>query len=106
MKRLLALLLIGILLFLLKATGMAAHIAIGVVGVVLLVVYAVLTKKEWKFTALEILMRVCYGIALVTGIVVLNVAGIAALAIVHKAFAALFMVMLVVLFVLKLRKKN
>ena len=101
-----ALLLVGVLLFLLKATGMAAHIAIGVVGVLLLVVYAVLTKKEWKFTALEILMRVFYGIALITGIVILNVHGIAAIAIAHKAFAALFVVMLVVLFVLKLRKKN
>lgn len=101
-----AMLLIGILLFLLKATGMTAHIAIGVVGVLVLVVYAVLTKKEWKFSAFEIMMRVCYGIALITGIVIMNVHGIAAMAIVHKACAALFVVMLVVLFVLKLRKKN
>lgn len=101
-----AMLLIGILLFLLKATGMTAHTAIGVVGVLVLVVYAVLTKKEWKFPAFEILMRVCYGIALITGIVIMNVHGIAAMAIVHKACAALFVVMLVVLFVLKLRKKN
>ena len=101
-----AMLLIGILLFLLKATGMTAHIAIGVVGVLVLVVYAVLTKKDWKFPAFEILMRVCYGIALITGIVIMNVHGIAAMAIVHRACAALFVVMLVVLFVLKLRKKN
>ena len=101
-----AMLLIGILLFLLKATGMTAHIAIGVVGVLVLVVYAVLTKKDWKFPAFEILMRVCYGIALITGIVIMNVHGIAAMAIVHKACATLFVVMLVVLFVLKLRKKN
>lgn len=101
-----AMLLIGILLFLLKATGMTAHIAIGVVGVLVLVVYAVLTKKDWQFPAFEILMRVCYGIALITGIVIMNVHGIAAMAIVHKACAALFVVMLVVLFVLKLRKKN
>ena len=103
-----ALLLIGIALFLLKATGLTAHIAISVVGVLVLAAYTVATKKEWKIPALEILMRLCYGIALITGIVVLNVSGIAALAIVHKAFAALFVVLLAVLFVTKCvaAKKN
>jgi hypothetical protein len=47
-------------------------------------------------------MRVFYGIALITGVVIMNVQGIAALAIVHKASAALFAVLLVVLFVHKL----
>lgn len=97
-----AMLLVGILLFLLRATGMTAHIAISVVGVAVLIAYAVVTKKEWKIPALEILMRVFYGIALITGIVIMNVHGIAALAIVHKASAALFVVLLVVLFVHKL----
>ena len=95
-------LLVGILLALLKVTGMTAHIAISVVGVLVLIAYAVATKKEWKIPALEILMRVFYGIALITGIVIMNVHGIAALAIVHKASAALFVVLLVVLFVHKL----
>ena len=93
---------IGIALFLLKATGMTAHIAISVVGVLVLVAYAVLTKKAWKLPALEILMRVCYGIALISGIVIKNVHGIALLSILHKAGAALFVVLLVVLFVHKL----
>ena len=97
-----AMLLIGILLFLLRATGMTAHIAISVVGVLVLIAYTVLTKKGWKILPLEILMRACYGIALITGIVVMNVKGIAALAIAHKASAALFVVLLVVLFVQKL----
>ena len=101
-----ALIVIGALLFLLKLTGMIAHIAISVAGVVLLVVYAVATRKEWKIPALEILMRVCYGIALITGIVIMNVHGVAALAIIHKASAALFVVLLAVLFVLKLRAKK
>ena len=95
-------LVVGIMLFLLEATGMAAHIAVSVVGVLVLVVYAVLTKKEWKIPALEVLMRVFYGLALVSGIVIMNVAGVAALAVVHKIFAALFVVALVVLFVHKL----
>ena len=100
-------LLFGIALFLLRATGMTAHITISVAGILVLAAYTVATKKEWKIPALEILMRACYGIALITGIVIMNVHGIAALAIIHKASAALFIVLLVVLFVLKLRgKKN
>ena len=90
-------LLIGILLFLLRATGMTAHIAISVVGVLVLIAYAVATKKEWKIPALEILMRVFYGIALITGIVIMNVHGIAAVSIIHKASAVLFMALIVVL---------
>ena len=95
-------LVIGVMLFLLKATGLTAHIAISVVGVVVLIAYAALTKKEWKLPALEVIMRILYGIALITGIVIMNVHGIASLAIVHKVCAALFVVLLVVLFVHKL----
>ena len=96
-----AMLLIGILLFLLRVTGMTAHIAISVVGILVLAVYTSATRKEWKTPALEIPMRAFYAIALITGIVV-KATGIAALAIVHKASAALFVVLLVVLFVKKL----
>ena len=94
-----AMLLIGALLFLLRATGMTAHIAVSAIGVVVLVAYTVLTGKEWKIPALEIIMRAFYGIALITGIVIMNVHGIAALSIIHKASAALFMVLIIVLFV-------
>ena len=91
------LILAGAALFLLRVTGMAAHIAISVVGLVALIVYAVMTKKDWKIPALEIIMRVFYGIALITGIVIMNVSGIVALAVIHKVSAALFMVILIVL---------
>ena len=94
-------LLIGVLLFLLRATGMPAHIVISVIGVLALIAYTVLTKKEWKIPALEILMRAFYGIALITGIVIMNVRGIVALAVIHKVSAALFLAMLVVLLVSK-----
>ena len=97
-----AMLVIAVALFLLRATGMTAHIAISLVGVLVLAAYTALTRKEWKIPVLEILMRVCYGIALISGIVIMNVHGIAALAIVHKAGAALFAVALVILFVHKL----
>ena len=92
-----AMLLIGVLLFLLRVTGMTAHIAISVVGVLVLIAYTILTKKEWKIPALEILMRAFYGIALITGIVIMNVHGIVALAVIHKVSAVLFMALIIVL---------
>ena len=90
-------LVIGVLLFLLRATGMTAHIAISVIGILALIAYTVLTKKEWKIPAIEVLMRAFYGIALITGIVIMNVHGIMALAVIHKVSAVLFMALLVVL---------
>ena len=97
-----AMLLIGVLLFLLRATGMTAHIAISVVGLLVLIAYAVLTKKDWKIPALEIIMRAFYGVALITGIVIMNIHGIAALTIIHKASAVLFMALIIVLLTHKL----
>ena len=91
------LLLIGVALCLLRLTGMTAHIAVSVVGVVALVVYTVLTKKEWKLFAFEIIMRAFYGIALISGVVIMNVQGIAAIAIMHKVSAVLFMALIIVL---------
>ena len=93
-------LLIAVLLFQYSATGLAAHIAISVAGVLVLAVYTSATRKEWKTPALEIPMRVFYGVALITGVVA-NATDILALDIVHKAGAALFVVLLVVLFVKK-----
>ena len=95
-------LVVGILLFLLRATGIAVHIAVAVIGIFALAVYTAATKKEWKIPALEVIMRAFYGIALVTGVIVLKLKDIVALEIAHKASAALFVVLLVVLFVHKL----
>lgn len=96
-----AMLLVGVLLFLLRATGMTAHIVISVIGLLVLIAYSVLTKKEWKLPALEIIMRAFYGIALITGIVIMNIHGIVALALIHKVSAVLFLAMLIILFVSK-----
>ena len=90
-------LIIGILLFLLRVTGMTAHIAISVIGILVLIAYTVLTKKGWKLPAIEIMMRAFQGITLITGIVIMNVHGIAALSIIHKASAVLFMALIIVL---------
>ena len=96
------LLLAGVSLFLLKLTGMQVHIAISVIAILILAAYTALTVKSWKLPALEIIMRACYGIALITGIIIMNIHGIVALAIVHKVSAALFVVLLAFLLVDKL----
>ena len=96
------LLVVGVLLFLLRATGMTVHIAISVVGILVLAVYTILTKKGWKIPALEVIMRAFYGIALITGIVIMNIHGIAAISIIHKVSAVLFMALLIVLLTYKL----
>ena len=90
---LIPMLLVVVALFLLRATGMTAHIAVSVVGLVLLIAYTIATKKEWRNPALEIFQRVCYGIALITGVVLMNVHGIAAVSIIHKISAVLFAVL-------------
>ena len=92
---LIPMIIVAVLLFMLRATGMTAHIAVSVVGLALLIAYTVATKKEWKNPALEILGRVCYGIALITGVVLMNVHGIAAISIIHKISAVLFVILLI-----------
>ena len=97
-----ALLLLGAALFLLRFTGMPVHIAISFIGVLVLAAYTAFTKKEWKIPALEIVMRAFYGIALISGVVMMNVHGIAAIAIIHKVSAFLFMALIIVLLSYKL----
>lgn len=94
-----------VLLGLLKATGMTAHIIVSVVGLLILVAYALATKKSWKCPALEIIQRVFYAIALITGVVLMNVTPVAALSIVHKVSAVLFALLFVVAEVNKVIKK-
>ena len=85
---------VAVLLFMLRATGMKVHIAVSVIGLVLLIAYTIASKKEWKNPALEILQRVCYGIALITGVVLMNVHGIGAVSVIHKISAVLFVILL------------
>ena len=90
-------LVIGVLLFLLSATGLVAHIVVSAIGVIVMAVYTAITKKDWKLPALEIIMRAFYAVALITGIVILNVHGIVALGVIHKVSAVLFLALFVVL---------
>lgn len=91
------LLVLGAALFFLRFTRMPAHIAISVVGVLALAAYTVLTRKEWKIKPLEIAMRAFYGVALISGVVMMAVHGVPAIAIAHKVAAVLFLVSIVVL---------
>ena len=95
-------LLLGVALCLLRVTKMPIHIALSVVGVIVLAVYTILTKKEWKVPALEIIMRAFYGIALITGVVIINVHGILVLDIIHKVSAILFLASIIALLTSKL----
>lgn len=100
------LLVVGVLLGLLKMTGMTVHIILSVVGAVALVAYTVLAKKEWQIPALGIGMRASYGLALISGIV-LKIKYVVIIGIFHKIFAGLFLVALIVAFAHKLIvKKN
>ena len=85
---------VALLLFMLRATGMVTHIIVSVLGLILLVAYTIVTKKEWRNPALEIIQRVCYGIALITGVVLMNVHGVAVVSIIHKVSAVLFAILL------------
>ena len=96
---------VAALLFLLRATGLKAHIAVSVVGLVILIAYTLATKNEWRNPVLEILQRVCYGIALITGVVLMNLHGIAVASIIHKISAVLFVILLVVTEIHKAIKK-
>ena len=87
--------LVAVLLFMLRATGMIAHIIVSVIGLALLAAYAVTTKKSWKCPVLEVIERVFYAVALVSGVVLMNVHGIAAISIIHKISAVLFVILLI-----------
>ena len=103
----LVLLVLGILLFMLRVTGMTVHIIVSLLGIIVLAIYTITAKKEWKLPALEIIMRVSYGVAIISGGIMMKVGGVIAFAIIHKLGAALFVVSLVALFVHKLFiKKN
>lgn len=97
--------LVAVLLFMLGETGMKVHIAVSVLGLALLIAYTLSTKKNWKCPALEVLERVFYAVALITGIVLMNVQGINVISIIHKISAVLFVVIFAGLEIHKAIKK-
>lgn len=101
---LIAMAVVTLLLFLLRMTGLAAHIIVSLLGLAIMIPFTLKTKNEWTKAPLEILMRVMYLVAIVTGGALMKVYGVAVLGLVHKIGAALFLVLLLVLYVPKCRK--
>jgi hypothetical protein len=101
---LISMIVVSALLFLLRMTGLTMHIAVSVLGLAIMIPITVMTRKEWKIPALEVIMRVMYLVAIVTGGVLMKVHGVAALGIVHKIAAAAFVILLMVLYIPKMKK--
>ena len=101
---LISMLVVSALLFLLRMTGLPAHIAVSVVGLAIMIPITIATRKAWKVPALEVIMRVMYLVAVVTGGAMMKLHGIAALGMVHKIAAAVFAVLLLVLYIPKWKK--
>lgn len=105
-----ALLIIGAALAAFRATGFIAHVIISLVGLVCLIVYTVLERKSWPPSIPELITRICYAVALISGVALMRIESAGALAaaigIAHKLFAVLFVVFLVISLVLKARKSK
>ena len=101
---LIAMIAVTALLFLLRMTGMVAHIAVSVLGLAVMIPFTLKTRKDWKIPALEVIMRVMYLVAIVTGGALMKLHGIAALGMIHKIGAAAFLLLLLVLYIPKWNK--
>ena len=101
---LLSMAVVSVMLFLLRMTGLAVHIGVSIAGLVVMIPLTLQTRKEWKIPALEVIMRAMYLVAIVTGGILMKVYGVAALGVVHKISAALFVVLLLVLYIPKWNK--
>lgn len=102
---LVSMLCVSVALFLLRFTGMTAHIIVSVLGLAIMIPITVLTAKDWKCPPAEIIMRAMYLIAVVSGGVLMRVYGVPALGLAHKISAVLFVLLLLVLYIPKLIKK-
>ena len=101
---LLGMLAVSVLLALLRVTGLVPHIVISVVGLAIMIPISIATRKEWKIPALEVIMRVMYLVAVISGGMLMKLFNIAALVTVHKVSAVAFLVLLLVLYVPKWKK--
>ena len=102
---LVSMIVVSVLLFLLRFTGIIPHIIISVIGLLLMIALTVKNTENWKIPALEIVMRVLYFVAIVSGGLIMKLHNLPALSIVHKVCAVLFVILLLVLYIPKLIKK-
>ena len=101
---LISMLFVSVLLFMLRLTGLIPHIIVSVIGLAIMIPLTIKTKADWKVPALEIIMRAMYFVAIVSGGMLMKVHGIAPLGIAHKIGAAIFLVLLLALYIPKWKK--
>ena len=92
---------VGLVLF--KVTGLTPHIIISVITLVAMLACMIVEKKNWKIPVVEVLYRVFYLIALISGFVVSSGSAAVAISVVHKIAAALFAVLFIVSSVIALK---
>lgn len=102
---LVSMIIVSVLLFLLRFTGLIPHIVLSVIGLLIMIALTVKNTENWKIPALEIVMRVLYFVAIVSGGLIMKLHNLPALSIVHKVCAVLFVVLLLTLYIPKLIKK-
>ena len=70
---LISMVIVSVLLFLLRYTGLVPHIVVSVIGLVLMISLTVKNTKSWKIPALEVIMRIAYFVAIVTGGLIMKI---------------------------------
>ena len=68
-----SMIIVSVLLFLLRYTGLVPHIVVSVIGLVLMISLTVKNTKSWKIPALEVIMRIAYFVAIVTGGLIMKI---------------------------------
>ena len=101
---LISMILISLMLLLEGMTGTTAHIIIALWGLVIMIVFTVKTKNEWTNASMEFLMRLAYLSELLTGIALMRVPEAGKLDMLHKSCAALFIILLLALYIPKSKK--
>ena len=91
-------------LFLLRFTGITAHIIVSVIGLAIMIPISIKTFPTWKLPALEIIMRIMYFLTIISGGILINVHNVVALSVGHKITAVLFVILLLVLYIPKWNK--
>ncbi len=91
-------------LFLLRFTTMSGHIAISIAATLVLILYTIADKKNWKIPVLEIVLRISFGIAMISGVVMKAGVYNSGISIAHKITAALYLLVLVITFIINSKK--
>ena len=102
---LISMVIVSVLLFLLRYTGLVPHIVVSVIGLVLMILLTVKNTKSWKIPALEVIMRIAYFLAIVTGGLIMKIQNVPMLSVAHRISAVIFVLLLLVLYIPKVIKK-